>query len=417
VTIRKVEAGWILDSRGDPTVEVNVVLADGTSHRASAPSGASKGIHERPESRDRESPRWRGLGVESAIGSVRGEVSETLGGVDETDQRRVDDALRSLPGLGANAMVAVSAAVARSGAAAEGRPLWAHLSRGGAALPLPMVNLFSGNLHAAKGMSIQDVLVVPLGAPSYEAALECIYEVYRCAGDLLRASGRATAVGDEGGYASTDLDSRAVIELTVAAIAAAGFDPGRDVSLALDIAATHFFDGAHYRLDGTQLSADSLADVLVDWCHEFPIVSIEDPFAEDDWSAWSEFSSREEAQSLQVLGDDLIATHLDRLDRAQREGAANSVLVKANQVGTITDALDVAERARQHGMRAVVSARSGETEDDWLADLAVAAGSGQIKIGSLVRSERLAKYNRLLRIGRESDLNYAGGGDALPGWA
>jgi enolase len=224
-------------------------------------------------------------------------------------------------------------------------------------------------------------------------------------------------VGDEGGYASTNMDSRAVIELAVTAIDAAGFRPGRDVSLALDIAATHFFDGAQYGLDDKQLSAGALAGVLVSWCQEFPIVSIEDPFAEDDWSAWSEFSLREEAQSLQVLGDDLIATHLDRLARAQHEGAANAVLVKANQVGTITDALDVAERASAHGMRAVVSARSGETEDDWLADLAVAAGSGQIKIGSIVRSERLAKYNRLLRISRESDLNYAGGSGTLPRWA
>jgi enolase len=335
--------------------------------------------------------------------------------MDVTDQVTIDQALVELDGtsrrtrLGANAMVAVSAACARAGAMVRDVALWEHLAgERRPTLPLPMVNLFSGNLHARGGMSIQDVLVVPFGAGDESTAIEWAHDLYRAARTILGERGASTLVGDEGGFGSPSPSSEAAIALAVEAIVRARREPGVEVGIALDIAATHMLqpDGS-YLMDGARFSADDLVKTFAGWADRYPIVSIEDPLAEDDWAGWSR-AATEFDPGIQLLGDDLICTHVDRLERAAAHGCANAVLVKANQIGTLTEALVVADRARALGMRAVVSARSGETEDDWLADLAVASGAGQIKVGSVARSERLAKYNRLLRIAR---------GQGAPPWS
>lgn len=277
-----------------------------------------------------------------------------------------------------------------------------------------MVNLLSGNKHAAGGMSIQDVLIVPIAAPDLESALQWVVEVYMATADVLGLRGLSAHVGDEGGFATTGLTSEQAIEVAVEAIERAGRVPGEEVQIALDVASGHFFDGVTYRLDGHDHDASTLIEMYLRWLTRYPICSIEDPFADDEWSSWTRLVDATVGLGTQILGDDLIVTNRSRLHRAVDERAANAVLVKANQIGTLTEALDVADRARQAGWRAVVSARSGETEDDWLADLAIAAGTGQIKVGSIARSERLSKYNRLLRLGRTTTLPYAGGHQRLP---
>jgi enolase len=408
ITIAEVDAGWLLDSRATPTIEVTVTLTDGSRHRAMAPAGASTGSHESAELRDHGDPRWRGRGVGAAVAAAIQIAGPALAGMDPRDQAAVDTRLIEADGtarrdrLGANTMVAASVAAARAGAAVTGRELWQHLGDGRRPLlPAPMVNIVSGNLHAAGGMGIQDVLVVPAGAGSTGEALEWVHDVYHATGDLLRARGASVLVGDEGGYGAAALDSGEVIALVTEAIAAAGRRAPDEVGIALDVAATHLIraDGA-YDLDGHSYTAAELGGLLGGWADAFPILSIEDPFGEDDWAAWQDFARR--CPQVQLVGDDLIATHLDRLHRAARDGAASAVLTKVNQIGTVTEALNVTDEAAALGMRAVISARSGETEDDWLADLAVASGAGQIKVGSVARSERLAKYNRLLRIERSA---------------
>jgi enolase len=415
VTIASVRADWVLDSRAVPTVEATVTLSDGRQSFAQAPSGASTGAHESVERRDVESPRFAGRGVLGAVASVRGEISHALTGMDPRDQSAIDQRMIDLDGtldrshLGANAMVAVSAACARAGALVDDVPLWAHLAQGRrAVLPLPMVNLFSGNLHARGGMTLQDVLVVPFAAPDELAAIEWVHDIYHAARALLLERGASTLVGDEGGFGAPSTSSEECISLACDAIIRAGRKPGSEVVIALDVAASHFAqsDGT-YVLDGTPMSSSELVATFVRWQREFPIASFEDPLSEDDWSGWQDAAAKFDPR-VQLLGDDLICTHIDRLEQAARLGCANAVLVKANQVGTLSEALAVVDRSRELGMRAVVSARSGETEDDWLADLAVASGAGQIKIGSVARSERLAKYNRLLRIAR---------GDDSPSWS
>lgn len=414
-TIAAVTADWVLDSRAVPTVEATVTLSDGRRAFAQAPSGASIGVHESLERRDTESSRFGGRGVQGAVASVRHEITDALTGMDATDQLALDQRLVALDGtddrsrLGANAMVAVSAACARSGALATGVPLWTHLAGNRhATLPLPMVNLFSGNLHARGGMTIQDVLVVPFAAPDEATSIEWVRDIYHSAKELLVRRGASTLIGDEGGFGAPSPSSEECIALACEAIARAGRVAGQDVGIALDIAATHMLqsDGT-YVLDGVTMSSEELVATMARWQRDYPIVSIEDPLAEDDWAGWQLAAATFDAR-VQLLGDDLLCTHLDRLERAAAMGCANAVLVKANQIGTLSEALAVADRSRELGMRAVVSARSGETEDDWLADLAVASGAGQIKIGSVARSERLAKYNRLLRIAR---------GDDAPPWA
>jgi enolase len=413
--IASVTADWVLDSRAVPTVEATVMLRDGRRAFAQAPSGASTGAHESLERRDTQSQRFAGRGVMGAVSSVREEIAAALAGMDVTDQLALDQRLVELDGtedrshLGANAMVAVSAACARAGALVEDKPLWAHLAGSRRpTLPLPMVNLFSGNLHARGGMTIQDVLVVPFAAPDEVTSIEWVHDIYQAAKELLSRRGASTLVGDEGGFGAPSSSSEECIALACEAIAMAGHQAGAEVGIALDVAATHMLQSdGHYVLDGAKMTSTQLVATMARWQREYPIVSIEDPLAEDDWEGWQLASTIFDAR-VQLLGDDLLCTHLDRLERAASLGCANAVLVKPNQIGTLSEALAVADRSRELGMRAVVSARSGETEDDWLADLAVASGVGQIKVGSVARSERLSKYNRLLRIAR---------GDDAPPWA
>jgi enolase len=417
ITIAAVDAGWLLDSRATPTIEVTVTLTDGSRHRAMAPAGASTGSHESAELRDTGDPRWRGRGVNAAVAAARQIAGPALAGLALDDQAAIDARLIEADGtarrdrLGANTMVAASMACARAGAAVTGRELWQHLGDGRRPLlPVPMVNILSGNLHAAGGMGIQDILVIPAGAPSVGAALEWVHDVYHATGELLREHGASTLVGDEGGYGSPMADSGQAIALVVAAITRSGRRTPDDVGIAIDVAATHLARaGGRYELDGRSYTPGEFTGLLAGWAADYALLSVEDPFDEDDWDAWQDFARR--CPSLQLIGDDLIATHLDRLRRAARADAASAVLTKINQIGTATEALQVADEAAALGLRAVISARSGETEDDWLADLAVASGAGQIKVGSVARSERLAKYNRLLRIERSP------GAPPYPGWS
>lgn len=420
--IAAVDADWVLDSRALPTVEVVVTLVDGRSTFAQAPSGASTGSHESLERRDGDPEHFRGKGVQGAVSSVRHQIADRLRGMDVSAQEEIDRALIELDGtedrsvLGANAMVAVSAACARAGALSGGVPLWRHLARDRSAmLPLPMVNLFSGSLHASGGMGIQDVLVIPVGAPDLPSSLEWVDDVYHAAADLLRERGASTLVGDEGGFGAPSRSSEDAIDLATQAIVRAGFEPGAQVAIALDVAATHLLDREGcYDLDGEVLKTSQMIEAVASWVDRYPVVSVEDPLAEDDWAGWA-LAAHRLGPEVQLVGDDLLCTRLSRLERAAHLGAANTVLVKANQIGTLSEALAVADRARSLGMGAVVSARSGETEDDWLADLAVASGAGQIKVGSVARSERLAKYNRLLRIARSVDAPPWAGAEALAG--
>lgn len=406
-SIASLTADWVLDSRATPTVEATVTLDDGTTAFGQAPSGASTGRHESVEQRDGDPSHFAGKGVEGAVRAVRWRIAPALTGLDVEDQSAIDAALVELDGtedrsgLGANAILAVSVACARAGAQVRGLPLWEHLTGPRVpSLPLPMVNLFSGGAHARGGMGIQDVLVTPFGAPNEPTAVEWVRDVYVAASEILTERDASTLVGDEGGFGAPSASSEDTIAIAVEAISRAGRIPGREVSLTLDVAATQLLqeDGT-YRLDGRPCDSDELIETVAGWTTRYPIVSVEDPLAEDDWDAWARLAARLDPR-VQLVGDDLLCTHIERLNRAAELGCANAVLVKANQIGTLSEALAVADRAAVLGLRAVISARSGETEDDWLADLAVASGAGQIKVGSVVRSERLAKYNRLLRIGR-----------------
>lgn len=407
----------VLDSRGRPTVEAEVRLADGTVARASVPSGASTGRHEAVELRDGDPSRYAGRGVLRAVANVEGEIAARLHGMDARDREAVDAALTALDGtadrsrLGGNAILAASVATARAGAASRGLPLWAHLGGEGRPLPRPMVNALSGGLHAGRSVDLQDYLAIPLRAETFPAAIEQVAAVLAALADELAERGRTLLRADEGGFAAFGGNEEG-LEVLTRAIERAGLEPGADVGIGLDVAATHFAAEGGYRLaaDDGAIDAAAWGERLVDWVDRHPIVSIEDPFGEDDWAAWPGFAARV-GERVQVIGDDLLCTRIERLDRAIEERAANAVLIKANQVGTLSEALAVARRAADAGWRRVVSARSGETEDDWLADLAIAAGPAQLKVGSLTQSERLAKYNRLLR---ESALRADGG--ALAPW-
>ncbi|UGS36167.1 phosphopyruvate hydratase [Capillimicrobium parvum] len=417
-TITGAGALEILDSRGRPTVEAHLALSDGTTARASVPSGASTGRHEAVERRDGDPARYGGRGVLGAVEAVNGEIAAALRGM-EPQQRTVDQALLALDAtadksrLGANAMLAVSLATARAAAKVAGVPLWRHLAGGGpVSLPMPMVNIVSGGLHAGRQLDFQDFLAIPAGARTYSEALEWVVRLHGAMGTVLAERGLSTLKADEGGYGPRLDDHRAALRLMDDAVARAGLRPGDDVVYALDVAATHFFTGDAYRLDseGRTLSADALAQYIGDLAAEHPIASVEDPLAEDDWPAWAAFTQRL-GDGLQIVGDDLFTTNLARLDRGIAERSANAVLVKMNQIGTISETLDVVARAKEAGFRTVISARSGETEDPALADLAVGTRSGQIKVGSVTGGERLAKYNRLLRIERE-----LGDRAAFAGW-
>jgi enolase len=405
--IAAVDAREILDSRGRPTVEADVTLSDGAFASASVPSGASKGRHEAVELRDGDPRRYGGHGVRTAVHNVRHLIAPALVGR-EADIAAVDDALIALDGtpdkarLGANALLAVSLAAARAAAESAGVPLWRFVAgQRPVSLPLPMVNIISGGLHARRQLDFQDFLVMPVGARAYGEALEMCVAVYDSTARALAARGLSTLKADEGGFGPALRSHEEAFEVLEEAVAAAGLAPGGDVVYALDVAASHFFDPAagHYRLesDNRVCETPEMVDLLADLIDQFPIVSVEDPLAEDDWEGWALLTERLGGR-VQVVGDDLFTTNLARLERGIESGAANAVLVKMNQIGTLSETLAVVQRAKAAGYRTVISARSGETEDPALADLAVGTAAGQIKVGSVAQSERLAKYNRLLRI-------------------
>jgi enolase len=405
--IAGVQAREVLDSRGNPTVEVDVFCRGGAWGRAIVPSGASTGRHEAVELRDGDPARHGGKGVRRAVANVRELIAPRLLGVPVTEQARIDRLLCELDGtpnksrLGANAILGVSLACAHAGAAARGQPLWRYLdTEGRACLPLPMVNLISGGLHAGGNLDFQDFLLLPVGARSYSEALEMTVAVYRALAAVLRVSGfESVLVGDEGGFGPRLGSNEEAVITCLSAIEKAGLRPGRDAGLALDVASTHFYrDGRyHLRESATPLSAGGMAELLTRWVDAYPVLSIEDGMAEDDWEGWR-LLTQALGRRVRLIGDDLFVTNPERLHRGIGEGVANSVLVKVNQIGTLTETLEVLRLAREAGYRPVISARSGETEDSTIADLAVGTGAGQIKIGSVARGERLAKYNQLLRI-------------------
>ncbi len=416
--IRRVHAREILDSRGNPTVEVELTLAGGAVGVAAVPSGASTGTHEAVELRDGDPARYGGKGVLRAVANVNGEIASAVGGRDATDQAGLDQFLVELDGtpnkarLGANAVLAVSLACARAAAAAGGQALYRYLGGDEAVtLPVPMVNILNGGRHAPGGTDFQEFMVVPLGAPTFREGLRWAAETFHALGGLLRQRGLPTGVGDEGGFAPALPSNESAVELVLEAIEEAGYRPGEDVAIALDPATTELYGEGTYALasEGRSLDAAALIDLWTDWTGRYPIVSLEDGLAEDDWAGWAALTGRL-GDRLQLVGDDLLVTSLARLERAIAEHAANAILVKVNQVGTLSEAMSAVRTARAAGWGAVISHRSGETEDTTIADLSVALGTGQIKTGSMSRSERTAKYNRLLRI--EEDLGeravYAG---------
>jgi enolase len=403
--IHAVRAREVLDSRGNPTVEVEVHCRGGARGRTIVPSGASTGRHEALELRDGDSHRYGGKGVRKAIANVATHIASQLMGTAASAQREIDLKLIKLDGtpdksrLGANAILGVSLACAHAAAAARDLPLWQYLDTGGQArLPLPMVNLISGGLHAGRNLEFQDFLLIPIAARSYSEALAMTIAVYRALAAMLQESGfEGVLVGDEGGFGPKLANNEEAVKIIVAAIERAGLQPGRDAALAIDVASTHFHEAGQYLLRDRVLDAAGLTQLLSAWVQQHPIVSIEDGMAEDDWAGWKTLTQAL-GQRVQLIGDDLFATNPHRLSRGIQEGVANSILIKVNQIGTLTETLDVIAQARAAGYRPVISARSGETEDTTIADLAVATGAGQIKIGSVARSERLAKYNQLLRI-------------------
>lgn len=420
--IVSVDAWEVLDSRGKPTVACRVELADGSAGQAAVPSGASTGKHEAHELRD-GGERHGGHGVLTAAQHARGELADAVVGWSATDQRGVDEVLRATDGspslsrLGANAVLAVSLATAHAAAAHQGVPLWQHLGER-PLIPLPMVNIVSGGAHAGGLIDIQDVLVIPVGATSFAEAIEwCCAVRAATAVEAEDAGVPATLVADEGGIAGRLPSNRAAIELVARGIERARLEPGTEVAIALDVAATEFVDEQgryHFHTEQRSLDAGELVDEIAAWCRSLPIVSIEDIVGEDDWEGWRYATST--LGHLQLVGDDLFVTQLDRLATGVEQGAANAVLVKLNQNGTLSGGLDVIARCREVGYASVVSARSGETEDHWLADLAVGSRAEQIKVGSTTRSERTAKWNRLLQIERTVGTHaYAGAAALDPG--
>ncbi len=408
VVIASVRGREILDSRGRPTVEVIVELTDGTGAIASVPAGMSRGTHEAVELRDGDRTRYRSFGVRKAVANVNTTIAAALAGQSALDQAAIDALLVELDGtptkshLGANAILAVSIATARAGAKASGLPLWRYLGGADACvLPVPMVNIVSGGLHAGGNVDFQDYLIIPIGAQSYSHALEMAVEVYATTAEILRQRGLTTLKADEGGFGPQLQSNAAALELLMDALEQAGYAPGRDIAFAIDVAASHFYDVGsglyHLASEGRICTSDEMVHLLASLVEAYPIISIEDGLSEDDWEGWQQLTAQL-GPSTQLMGDDLFATNVDRLDRGISSGSGNAILVKMNQIGTLTETIAVVRRAKSAGFRTVISARSGETEDSALADLAVATNAGQIKIGSVAQSERLAKYNQLLRI-------------------
>ena len=407
--ITAIGAREILDSRGNPTVEVEVLLSDNSFGRAAVPSGASTGAFEAHESRDGDKARYLGKGVQNAVKAVIETIDTALLDVDATDQRLVDQELMRLDGtsnksnLGANAILGVSLAASRAAAESVDLPLYRYLGGSNACvLPVPLMNIINGGAHADNGVDIQEFMIVPLGADSFSEALRWGAEVYHTLKKLLSDKGLATGLGDEGGFAPDLPTNRAALDLIVEAISLAGYKVGTQIALALDVASTEFFDEktGSYNFEGSQKSAADMVAYYSELLANYPLVSIEDPLAEDDWSGWAQMTA-ELGDKVQIVGDDLYVTNPERLQKGIDMAAGNSILVKVNQIGTLTETMDAVSLAQRHGMKAIISHRSGETEDTYIADLAVATNAGQIKTGAPARSERVAKYNQLLRIEEE----------------
>ena len=415
--IESIIAREILDSRGNPTVEVEILLDDDTVARAAVPSGASTGAFEAAELRDGDA-RYGGKGVMQAVGNVEDEIAPELLGLEATDQRLIDQVMIDLDGtpnkarLGANAILGVSLAVAKAAAISAGLPLFRYLGGPNAhVLPVPMMNILNGGAHADTGVDIQEFMIAPIGASTFGEALRQGTEVYHALKSVLKQQGYATGLGDEGGFAPDLPSNRAALELIAAAVAATGLKLGTDIALALDVAATEFHTNGEYLFEGTARSAQWLTAYYETLLSDFPIVSIEDPLSEDDWAGWIHLTESIGSR-VQVVGDDLFVTNPTRLQRGIDEDAANALLVKVNQIGSLTETLDAVSLAHRAGFSCMMSHRSGETEDTTIADLAVATDCGQIKTGAPARSERVAKYNQLLRIEEELDdaARYAGAG-------
>ena len=410
----------ILDSRGNPTVEVDVLLDDGSFGRAAVPSGASTGAHEAVELRDGDKKRYLGKGVLKAVAAVNGEISDRLLGLDGEDQRDIDLAMIELDGtenksrLGANAILGVSLAIAKAAANARGLPLYSYVGGVGAhVLPVPMMNIINGGEHADNPIDFQEFMIMPIGAPSLAEAVRWGAEIFHTLKKGLHDKGLATSVGDEGGFAPNLASTRAALDFIMESIGKAGFKAGKDVALALDCAASEFFKKGKYEIsgEGLSLSPVEMADYLARLCDDYPIRSIEDGMGEDDFAGWKALTDKVGGK-VQLVGDDLFVTNPKRLTMGIGKGLANSLLVKVNQIGTLTETLEAVSIAQRNGYTAVMSHRSGETEDATIADLAVATNCGQIKTGSLARSDRLAKYNQLIRIEEElgDAADYAGAG-------
>jgi enolase len=421
--ITDIKGRQILDSRGNPTIEVDVVLADGSFGRAAVPSGASTGAHEAWESRDGDPAVYLGKGVLKAVDNINNSIAEALQGYDALDQQAVDRAMIELDGtpnksnLGANAILGVSLATAKAAADATVQPLYRYL--GGAAaqmLPAPMMNIVNGGEHADNSVDVQEFMVMPLGFTQFSEALRCGCEIFHTLKKVLHGKALNTAVGDEGGFAPDLGSNREALDLIMEAIDLAGYKAGEQVFIALDVASTEFYnaDAGAYKFDGNDLSTSDMVSLLKDWSANYPICSIEDGCAEDDWDGWKQLTN-EIGNSVQLVGDDLFVTNTERLQRGIDEGIANSILIKVNQIGTLTETINAIQLADRAGYSSVSSHRSGETEDSTIADLAVALNTGQIKTGSASRSDRMAKYNQLLRIEEELGDNALYGGPFFPG--
>ena len=418
--IETIHAREILDSRGNPTVEVEVVLDDGSTARAAVPSGASTGAFEAAELRD-EGKRYLGKGVESAVKNVNEKISPIICGFDAQDQRLIDDEMIALDGtknkskLGANAILGVSLASAR--AAAESCDLSFFKYIGGPTahtLPVPMMNILNGGAHADTNVDIQEFMVAPIGAPTFKESLRWGAEIYHSLKSVLKKQGLATSIGDEGGFAPNLASNRAALDLILQAVEKAGFKPGKEIALAMDVAATEFHEKGVYNFEGKKLTSDEMISYYTELVSAYPLVSIEDPLDEDDWDGWKKMTSQL-GSKIQIVGDDLFVTNPERLSRGIENQTANALLVKVNQIGTLTETMDAVALAHRSGYRSMMSHRSGETEDTTIADLAVALECGQIKTGAPARSERVAKYNQLLRIEEElADAAIYAGRNAFP---
>jgi enolase 1/2/3 len=408
-TIADIRAREILDSRGNPTIEVDVRLSGGAFGRAAVPSGASTGVNEALELRDGDPKRYGGKGVLKAVANVNQTIAGKLKGADAADQKAIDEAMIALDGtankakLGANAILGVSLACAYASAAARGLPLYRHLNPDAHVLPVPMMNVVNGGKHADSSVDMQEFMIVPQGAPTFAEAIRAGSEVFHALAAVLKKAGHSTNVGDEGGFAPSLRSNEEPIEVILEAIARAGYKPGADVAIALDPASSEFYENGKYvfaRSDKSARDAAAMVEFYRAWLGKYPIVSLEDGLAEDDWAGW-QLLTRELGSRVQLVGDDIFVTNPKFLERGIRERSANSILIKLNQIGTLTETLATIDMARKAGFTSVVSHRSGETEDTTIADLVVAAGTGQIKTGSMSRGERTAKYNRLLRIAEE----------------